>query len=236
MQHDDVNAKEILKDSTLRNYAPFIAEYKIQPNDILSIKFESLTQDQFNFLKNDSDQNNSSISNVGAAINGELVDENGQVQFPVIGYTKLAGLTIPEAQEKLQNLANQFVSGAMVKVRILNFRFTVLGEVSQEGTINTYNTRVSLLEALGLAGGVADLADRANIKIIRMVDGYVNIQYVNILNEDYLESPYYFIHQNDIIIVPPLKQRPFRKYASQNTGLILSSISTLLLVINLMNN
>lgn len=234
LQHDDVNVKGLVKDSVVRNYQTIINEYKIQPNDILSVNFESLTQEEFDFFKK---ENSSSIGNssVSAIINGELVDTSGEIEFPVVGKIKVSGLTIFEAQDTLQNVASQFLKEVVVKVRLLNFRFTVLGEVKNEGTINSYNSQISILEGLSLSGGIADLADRSNIKIIRNNGGAMEVQYVNLLDEEFINSPFYYIHQNDVIIIPALRQRPFRKYAAQNLGLILSSISTILLAINLLN-
>jgi len=235
LQYGDVNGKKLLKDSVVRVYDISKYEYKIQPNDILSIDFESLTQKEFDFLGEEK-MNNNQIggNNVGAIINGELVDPLGEIEFPVIGKIKVSGLTIFEIQDTLQSIGNQFLKEAVVKVRLLNFRFTVLGEVTKEGTVNSYNNRISILEGISLSGGIDDLADRSNVKIIRQTDGGVEIQYINLLDEELIRSPYYYIHQNDVIIVPPLKQRPFRKYAAQNLSLILSSTSMILLVISLL--
>lgn len=235
LQHDDVNARNILKDTIVREYQMKIHEYKIQSNDILSINFESLTQEEFDFFKNrNADNSQISANNASALLSGELVDDHGMVEFPVVGKIKVSGLTIFEAQDTLQSMANQFLKEAVVKVRLLNFRFTILGEVKREGIVNSYNSRISILEGIGLAGGVDDLADRANIKLIRTIAGRSQVQYIDLLDENLLQSPYYYLHQNDVIIVPPLKQRPYRKYASQNVGIILSSLSTILLAINLL--
>jgi polysaccharide export outer membrane protein len=235
LQYDDVNVKEINVDSVVRRYQVTANDYKIQINDILSVNFESLTQDEFDFFnKNAIERNQISYNNAGALMSGELVDNNGNIEFPVVGEIKVNGLTIFQAQDTLQTLANQFLKEAVVKVRLLNFRFTILGEVKNEGTVNTYDNRISVLEAVGLAGGIDDLADRANVKMIRQTEAGIQIQYINLLDEELVASPYYYMHQNDVLIVPPLKQRPFRKYAAQNAGLILSAISTILLAINLL--
>ena len=164
---------------------------------------------------------------------GYLIDAEGNIEFAVVGKVKLAGLSIYEAEKKIQEIAEQYIEEPVARVRLLNYRFTVLGEVETEKTINSYNNRISILEAIGLAGGIGELADRSNVKVIRQYENEASVHYVDLLNEGLLDSPFYYIHQNDVIIVPPLKQRPFRIYFGQNLGLIISSLSLIILTLNL---
>ena len=231
-QKDDVNKKNLLKDTVVRSYDLERYDYRVQPHDALVINFESVTSAEFDFLSK-SDRQNVSGAQGGFILNSELVNDKGDISFPVIGDVKVVGLTIFEIQEKLQALANQFLEEVVVKVRLVNFRFTVLGEVNSEGTVVSYNSRVTLPEALGLSGGAGELADRSNIKVIRQQNGKLEVGYVDLLNEDIAESPYYYIHQNDVLIVPALRQRPFRRYFGPNLSLFVSSLSLLILVLNL---
>ncbi len=229
-QKNDVNKKDLPKDSVLRSYQPAPFDYKIQPNDALYIRFASLTTEEFDFFK----EANALASGGGArnyAVTSELVDPDGNILFPVVGKVKVSGLTVFEIQDLLQKTADQYLDSPVVKVRLVNFRFTVLGEVIAEGTTTTFNNRINILEAIGLAGGLGELADRSNIKIIRQRDGVTEVGYIDLLSEDIIQSPYYYMNQNDVLIIPPLKQRPFRKYFGQNLSLFVSSLSLLLLVI-----
>jgi polysaccharide export outer membrane protein len=241
LQKDDLNKKNLPKDTTVRNYTVDQSDYLIQPEDIISVRFASLTKTDFDFLNmNQSSQagnnNNANIAGGNALLIGELVDQNGEIPIPFIGKVKVAGLTIFQIQDKIQKIAEEYLDSPVVKARLLNFRFTILGEVNTEGTIILNNNRVDLLEAIGWAGGMTDLADKANVKLIRQKDGETTVQYINLLQEDFINSPYFYIHQNDVIMVPPLKQRPYRKYFGENLSLIISSLSLLLITISLINS
>ena len=105
--------------------------------------------------------------------------------------------------------------------------------MKQEGTINSLNNRITLLEAIGLSGGFTDYADKANIKVIRQGQGKAEIYYLNLLDESFVNSPFYYMNQNDVIVVPPLKQRPYQIYFGKNLALVISSVSLLLIVLTL---
>lgn len=235
MQKDDLNKKGLPKDTVVRTYSIEQPEYRIQPEDILYVDFESLTPKDFDFLNREQSNQNrgSNVAGGNALVFGELVDVKGEIPFPFIGKIKVSGLTVYEIQEMMQKIMSEYLDSPIIKVRLINFRFTVLGEVNSEGTVILANNRVTMLEALGWAGGLTDLADKANVKIIRQHNGETTVQYINLLQEDFINSPYYYINQNDVLIVSALKQRPYHKYFGQNLALFISSFSLLLLVINL---
>jgi polysaccharide export outer membrane protein len=233
LQKDDVH-KDMVKDSVLRTYTIEGYNYKLQPFDVVTIRFESLTPKEFDFLNTGVTQ--SMVANPAmAALLGEMISDTGEVAYPVIGSVKVAGLTLFEAQDKLQKLANEYLDSPKVVMRLTNFRITLLGEVAREGQVALVNNRVSLPEAIGLGGGLGEFADRANIKLIRQIGQKIEIQYLNLLDENFINSPYYFVHQNDVLIVPPLRQKPFRRYFGPNLGLVSSSIGFLLLAFNIFN-
>ncbi len=239
LQKDDVNKKDLPKDTIVRVYDLQQYDYRIQPEDNVHVRFESLTPQEYDIFNRGfgAQQNqNINLSQGNALLIGELVDPNGEIAFPVIGKVKVAGLTVYETQNKLQQLADQYLESPIVKVRLINFRFTLLGEANREGTVVLPNNRVGYIEALGLAGGLTDLADKRNIKLIRQENGKVKVSYINLLDEGFINSPDYFVHQNDILVVPALRQRPYRKYFGQNLSLIISSLSLLLITISLINS
>jgi len=237
LQKDDVNPASVALDTVVRTYNTIDFDYKIQPNDVLLIRIESLTSEEFDFFSQSFSQQNiagGGNQGISAGLNGELVDENGEIEFPVVGKVRVAGLTVFQVRDQIKEIAGQYVENPMVKVRLLNFRFTILGEVKGENTINTFNNRVTLLEAISLGGGVTEFADKSKIKLIRQRGTEIEIAYINLLDENFLTSPYFYIYQNDIIIVPSLKQRTFRRYFGPNLGLFVSTLSTLLLILSLL--
>lgn len=238
LQKEDVNLKSdaLVKDSIYRTYVLSDFEYKLKPEDVISVKFYSLTPDEYDFFSIKSGSGiayNQFQNGASALVNGYLIDENGEVEFPVVGLVKIKDMTVYQAQNEILKIAKQYLESPVVEVRLLNFRFTLLGEVKKEGTIGSLNNRITMLEAIGLAGGFTDYADKANVKIIRQGDGKAEVYYLNLLDENFINSPYYYMNQGDVLIIPPLKQRPYQIYFGKNLALIISSMSLLILVLNL---
>jgi polysaccharide export outer membrane protein len=236
LQNDDVsNRKKIPKDSILRTHLMNLQQTKIQPLDLLSVSFESLTTEEFDFFAKAAPnvRTGSSLASVG--LSGVLVDVNGDIEYPVVGKIHLAGLTIFEAQSKLKGIASEYLRDVVVRVRILNFRFTLLGEVGGEKTVTSANTRLTMMEAIAQGGGLTEFADRRNVKVIRQVGNESQVFYVDLLQEKFIESKFFYVQQNDVIIVPPLRQRTFKRYFFSNLGLITGGISTLFFFLSISN-
>lgn len=136
-----------------------------------------------------------------------LVDVNGEVNLPLAGRVPVVGLTTQQARDTVAKYLNPYLKNPIVNVKLANFRFSVLGEVNKAGTYVVPYERVTVLEALGLAGDVAKYGNRENILIIRQTDGVRRYGRVNLHDRAVFGSPYFFIEQGDIIYVEPLKAK-----------------------------
>lgn len=134
---------------------------------------------------------------------GYPVDADGAIDFPVIGTVQVAGLTLPQVRQKLLELLRPYLRDAVVGIRFLNFRFTVLGEVTQPGTYTLSTPRVTLLEALGRAGDLTPYANRTSVLHIRERDGQRTYTRLNLQSSEIFTSPYYYLQQNDILYIEP---------------------------------
>lgn len=233
LQNNDLSETRSSADTTVvREYDLKDFHYTLQAMDNLYIRFESLSPPELDFLTKEGGQVQMSNS-ATAYLMGELVDEHGEIEYPVVGKVKVSGLTIFEAQQKLTELAKGFLQSPKVVIRLSNGRATVLGDVVREGVIPFNNIRLSILEVIGFAGGFGEFADRANVKLIRQHEGHAKVYYLNFLEEQLVTSPLYYANQGDVIVVPPLKQRPFRRYFGQNLALVVSAVTLLLLTYNI---
>lgn len=156
-----------------------------------------------------------------------LIDLNGFIEFPVIGSIKLAGLTRTAAVEKLKTAVAEFIINPAINLRILNYKVTVIGEVARPGSFQLQSERITLLEALSMAGDLTIYGRRDNILIIRDFEGKKSFNRVDITSADFVNSQYFYLTQNDQIIVEPNKTKMNASAVGPNTSVIISAISLL---------
>ncbi|MCK0179205.1 polysaccharide biosynthesis/export family protein [Flavobacteriaceae bacterium S0862] len=159
-----------------------------------------------------------------------LIDSNGNIEFPTLGTLKLAGLTRNEANALLKDkLSIYFKKDAppIVNIRLANFTVTILGEVKNPGTYTIQDEKISIPEALGLAGDLTIYGKRDNIKLIREVDGQKKFAKIDLTSVNVLNSPNYYLTQNDVIYVEQNNARVRASSFNQNNGVIISAIATL---------
>lgn len=198
-------------------------EPKIQSNDLLSITINTLSNESnLMFSVNSNNINKSGYFEK----EGYRVDKDGSINFPVAGKIELKGLTIEEAQQRIVNKLTNYVKNPIANIQFLNFRITVIGEVNHPSTFNIPNEQINLLEALGMAGDLTVYGKRENILVIREMEGKRSIVRMNINNRDILNSPYFYLKQNDVIYVEPDKSKSI-EYSPNNRlmPLVVATIS-----------
>lgn len=134
-----------------------------------------------------------------------LVDKNGEIEFPQLGKIKVSELSCSEAKEKIKTLLKDHIHNPSIQLKITNFKISVLGEVSNPGIHKVSGERITLLEALSLSGDLTIYGKRKNIMLIREKEGVKSIEKVDITSTDFINSPYYYLTQNDVVYVEPNK-------------------------------
>lgn len=208
----------------------------IQPDDLLSISVVSLNPES-NSLFNRGEMPVAGIITSASAANstpsvykeGYLVDREGNIDFPVLGTVKLGGLTKSAAKAKLTNQLEEYLKDPIVNIRYLNYKITVVGEVNRPATFTVPSERINILEALGMAGDMTQYGKRENVLLIREVAGVRTVTRLDLNNKSVLNSPYFFLQQNDIVYVEPDRMKAVQ--ASTNTRSLAIATSTLTLLI-----
>jgi polysaccharide biosynthesis/export protein len=138
---------------------------------------------------------------------GFLVDANGAIDMPILGTIKIAGYTTTEARDTIKNRLKFYLKDPTVNVRFLNYKISVMGEVARPSVYIIPNERVTLPEALSMAGDMTIFGRRENVLVIRDENGKKQFGRVNLNTREVYTSPYYYLHANDIVYVEPNKGR-----------------------------
>lgn len=162
----------------------------------------------------------------GAQNKGYLVDATGFIDYPVIGKIKVSGMTLRQVKDMMAKRLEDFVKDPVVEARIINYRITVLGEVSSPGTIIAPNHKISVVDAIALAGDMPITGRKDNVLIIRETEGRREYARLNLNSRNVFASPYYYLKQNDVIYVEPARIR--RQESNDFLRFYLPTFTTLL--------
>src|SRR5690606_22980704 len=163
-----------------------------------------------------------------------LIDENGEIDYPILGKIKLSGLSRIEAMELLKQKLSEYIIGPGVNIEIVNFKVTVLGEVNRPGTFQVDNERITVLEALGLAGDLTINGVRKNVMVIRETPEKKEFYHLDLTSGDIVNSPVYYLKQNDVVYVEPNKAQINSSTYSRNTSIIISVAGLIITVISVL--
>ena len=163
-----------------------------------------------------------------------LINAVGEVNFPVLGTLKVAGLTTQQLTDQLELKLAEYIVNPVVNIRLTNFKVTVLGEVKKPGTYTVANERISIVEALGLAGDLTIQGKRSNVLLIREQNGKRITVPIDLTSDALFSSPYYYLAQNDVLYIEPNKTKLNSSAVGANTSVIFSSISILVTILTLL--
>lgn len=206
----------------ITNYTPTV----IQSEDIIGVNVSSRTPEQsaiFNYTSKDNQAN----------FSGYLVDAKGEIQLPLIGPLRVAGLTTNQVQEKMNQLLTTYFKDPISNVRILNFKVSIYGDVLKPDVYSIKDERISIIEALTLAGDLNITAKR-NIILIREDNGKRNFIPIDLTSKKIFSSPYYYLKNNDQIYVQPDKLKVATVDRSRTASLVLSALSVVAIVFSVL--
>lgn len=198
------------------------SEKTIQPYDYLYIKIYSLdetTSEIFNADTRYGQQNERLIS--------YEVSDQGFINFPFIGNILLKDLTIEQARDKLERELNKYLTNISVRVRFVGNKITVIGEVRSPGNYTFFDEKITVFEALGLAGDIYTFGDKTKVTLIREIDNSIRYHYLDLTNKNIAESEYYYMLPNDILIVDAVKAKYRQLQDRSLIYLILSTLTSL---------
>jgi polysaccharide biosynthesis/export protein len=210
--------------------------YRIKPRDILFITVKAMTPEGriADFLSTGT-TNTSTQDESGGYLYGYSVNLDGNIRVPVIGTLKVEGLTLEDARNMIQDSVNKVFKNTTVDCKLQSFKFTVIGEVVNPGTYINYNNYLTVLEAIGRAGGVGNFGDRSKILVVRPVDKGTKTFKLNLQDKNLLASEAYFLFPNDVVIIQPLGQKIFNLNLPTISFIISTVTSTITMTLLLIN-
>ena len=160
------------------------------------------------------------------AIQTYIVDKDGVINYPVVGKIPLAGLTVSQGIERIRNLVSSYVKDPVINLKVMSFRVTVLGEVLKPGTVPVTQEKISILDAIGAVGDITIYGNRKNVLLIRENNnGSRDYIRFDLTKSDLFASPYYYLQQNDIVVVEPNKTKQLESKYGTADGYKLSVYS-----------
>ncbi len=236
---DMVFIQDTSNNNELELKSPTFDTYKLRINDNLFIDIQTTDADVnklFNPTKAEGGGASQSFGDTNSQLlNGYQVDIRGEITLPILGKVNVENLTLDETQAAIQEKALEYLKSPVVKVRLLNFKYTILGEVASPGVYYNYNNLYTILDALSEAQGTTNYSQIRKIKLIRNNHNTSKVYSIDLTKKDFISSELYYLQPNDVIYVEPDRLKPL----SVNLpviSLVFSTISTLVLLLNFVNN
>ena len=208
-----------------------IESYKVQAGDNLYIQVVSMDEQTNQLFGNTQQSGNYLNSEVSVYLQSYTVDKFGNIDFPIVDKLNVEDLTVEEIRTKIQSVVDEYLVGATVFVKMVNFNVTILGEVRRPGKFKVYQDQINIFEAIAMAGDLTDFAARSRVKLVRKTEDGFDVHKIDLTRDNIITSEFYQIMPNDIIYIEPLKIKQFG-FASFPYSIIFSTISATLLILN----
>lgn len=227
LQHGESEAK--------REY-PFSLDYsyRLKPGNNLHIKVFGIDSDVNDYFNLGYGAASNFYHDAAIYLNSYSIDDSGMVELPFMGKISVGGLTLKQAKEIIQKEIDQYLVNTIVMVRLVNFNITLVGEVTRPGQYKIFQDQVNFFEVLGMAGDLTTYAKRDEVVLIRKTENGSRIYNINLLENNMLESEFYFLMPDDIIYISPVRGKNFA-YQAFPYSLMISSISLIIGLFALFN-
>ena len=230
--------QNVQNDTNIPTFVDTNFELRIRKNDLLGITIISpdpITTPLFNGSQSISVGTGESVGTNSGTANGYLVDNDGNIEIYKLGTIRVEGLTRKQLKQRLQRDLAPYLKDAVVTVRFLNNKVSVLGEVTKPQVINIPNEQISLLEAIAQSGDLTFTGRRDNILVIRETPNGKQFKRINLIDSSLFNSPFYYLQPNDIVYVEPTEFKI--KSTAQNAqviGYVLSGLSIFITLLSLL--
>ena len=230
-------------DSIDLSRSQYLYDARIMPKDVLTITVNTVNpeaSEPFNLVVRSTLNSSGNIGGNTGSLQTYLVGNDGRIDFPVLGSLEVGGLSKSECEQMIHDKILPYLNAAenpVVTVRMANYKISVLGEVARPGMFTVSNEKINILEALAQAGDLTIYGVRDRVKLIREDrTGQKEIHTVNLNDAELINSPYYYLQQNDIVYVEPNKVKSRNSSIGTSTTLWLSATSILVSLTSLMYN
>ncbi len=194
--------------------------YKIQPADILYVKISSLDDNVDKVFNQNLQFSAQSASSAGFYVSGYTVELDGTINLPVLGKINVSGYTVPEAQNIIQKMSDKYITNAIVELRLVSFKISVIGQVNRPGQLTVYNDKANIFEVISMAGDLTFYGNRHNVLLMRCLPEGTKTYMIDLTDKKILTSDFFYLLPNDIIYVAALKSTGFRLSISDYSMLI----------------
>lgn len=215
-----------------KNYSP---EYVLAEQDMLYIQITSTVGNEANALFNNNTNSNYISSDNAVFLNSFVIDKEGEIGLPLMGKVYVKGLTVEQAEKKIKEKAEEFVQGAVVSCKMVNYKVSVLGEVTRPGTYTFYQPSVSVFDVIAAAGDLTYYGNRHRVKVVRKTSKEDLIYTLDLSEASILQDKKLYLQPGDLVYVEPNKNTKALTTLNVPLNTITSSLSILTSVISVVS-